>query len=132
VKHRSRIHLFQVAAARLKEDNANPELVSQLLQEAARLSSKKAQGQGWTKEDEARVSRQRNVFTMMPDCAGVDRFKEAMMQRAYDLLWDGFATECDAVLEFLPSKDADAVLNAWDNDQDEKKERSRFYEGWRP
>lgn len=132
MKHRSRIHLMQVAAARLKEDRANPELVSALLQEAARLASKKAQGEGWTPQDEKRVERQRTAFTMMPSCNAVDRFKEVMMQRAYDLLWDGFATECDALLEFLPSKDADAVLDAWDNDQNEKNARSRFYDGWRP
>lgn len=54
-------------------------------------------------------------------------------QRAYDLLWDGDALGCDALIEFLPSSEVEAMLNAWsdDWDDDEKlsKPRSRWYKG---
>ncbi len=69
--------------------------------------------------EERRIAAQRNLFTFLPVVPIVGRLKDAMLQRAYDLLWDGRAEECDAILEFLPSRDVEAMLDAWLVDQDD-------------
>lgn len=79
-----------------------------------------------TAADEKRVERQRTLFNALPSSDAVDRLKEAMAQRAYDLLWEGDSA-CDALLEFLPSSAVDEVLAAWDNDIDDDKPKSRFH-----
>ena len=70
---------------------------------------------------------------MLPSCTAADSLKAAMLQRAYDLLWDGDALGCDTILEFIQSKDADAMLDAWsndfDNDHDKKADKSKWYTG---
>ena len=65
-----------------------------------------------TAEDETRVARQRTLFNMLPSSNSTDRLKEAMLQRAYDLLWDGDTDGCDALIEFLPSDDVTKMLDA--------------------
>lgn len=127
MKNRSRIHMLTVAAARLERDGANPILVGDLKKAAQHHATRKADGAGWTEDDEMRVERQRGLFGMLPSLNAVDRLKEALMQRAYDLLWDGNCDGCDAILEFLPSKDAEIVLSAFGNDQDGKQPSSRFH-----
>lgn len=127
MKRRSRVHMLSVAAARLESDYANPKLVKDLREAASAEANKLAEGRGYTSEDETRIERQRTLFAVLPSCNAVDRLKAAMMQRAYDLMWDGKCTECDAILEFLPSADAEKVLSAWDNDIDPNKERTPFY-----
>lgn len=125
--HRSRVHMLTVAAARLESDYANPKLVADLRAAAKEESVKRADGRGYSVCDERRVERQRTLFAMCPDLAAVERLKAAMMQRAYDLMWDGDCSACDAILEFLPAKDATRVLDAWANDQDPNRERTPFY-----
>ena len=49
---------------------------------------------------------------MLPSSNSTDRLKEAMLQRAYDLLWDGDTDGCDALIEFLPSDDVTKMLDA--------------------
>jgi predicted transcriptional regulator len=65
---------------------------------------------------------------MLPNYAACDRLKAAMLQRAYDLMCDGDATAADAIAEFLPARDADAMFDAWLDDQDDGRPKSRFYE----
>lgn len=129
MKRRSRVHMLTVAAARLQADYANPKLVSDLKAAAMREAEALAEGRRYTAEDETRIKRQRTLFAMLPSCNATDRLRAAMMQRAYDLIWDGQATECDALLEFLPSADAEKVLSAWENDQNPNNERTGFYAG---
>jgi hypothetical protein len=52
-----------------------------------------------------------------------------MLQRAYDLMWDGFTTECDALVEFLPSDLVEEMFAAWEADSMGREPRSRFYDG---
>jgi hypothetical protein len=127
--NRSLVHTLNVAAARLKEALANPKLVADLQNAAEHMASKRAQGRGYTEDDERRIEAQRTLFNMLPDTAATDRLKHAVLQRAYDLLWDGDGAGCDALLEFMPSRDADGLLNAWCADQDGKQPRSKWYEG---
>lgn len=78
--------------------------------------------------EEKRIAGQRNLFTFLPVSASVERLKEGMLQRAYDLLTDGSAEACDAITEFLPSADVEKMLDAWTNDQDDNvKEKSRWW-----
>jgi hypothetical protein len=110
-----------VAAARLEADHANPKLVADL-RDAFETASP---------EEIKRVERQRTLFNVLPDSAAVTKLKDAMLQRAYDLLWDGDCAGCDALTEFLPSIDVDQMLNAWRDDQDEQsqKPKSKWHAG---
>jgi len=126
---RSRVHLFRVAAARLESDHANPKLVADLKEAAKGEAKRTAEGKGWSPDDVKRVERQRTLFAQLPAYSACDRLKEAMMQRVYDLMWDGDTNGADALAEFLPSADADAVFDAWQSDSMTIGDapRSRFY-----
>lgn len=78
-------------------------------------------------DDERRIGRQRTLFAMLADTRATDSLKEAMMQRAYELLSAGEAVAFDAIAEFLPSTDADAIGGAWLEDQDGSNPKSRWY-----
>jgi hypothetical protein len=69
-------------------------------------------------EEQRRIDRQRTLFNVLPTCSQRDKLKNAMLQRAYDLMWDGEAEACDALIEFLPSDDVGRMLDAWLEDQD--------------
>lgn len=76
----------------------------------------------------ARIAQQRNLFTFLPVVPAVELLKEGMLQRAYDLLTDGDTNGCDALLEFLPSRDVEQMIDAWSDDQDLKSEtKSRWW-----
>jgi hypothetical protein len=130
MRNRSRIHMLTVAAARLEGDHANPKLVADIRAAAKEAATAKADGRGWTPEETRRVERQRTLFAMLPSTNATDRLKEAMLQRAYDLMWDGDGLACDALSEFLPERDVTTMFDAWENDQFPEKDRprSRFYD----
>lgn len=127
---RSRVHMLTVAAATLERVYANPKLVEDLQAAAMAAAKGKLEGCGWTGEDDKRIERHRTLFNMLPSSSATDRLKEAMLQRAYDLMWDGDAVGCDALVEFLPSSDVDAMFAAWQSDQEAKGDgpRSRYYD----
>ena len=77
--------------------------------------------------DEKRVAHQRNLFMFLAPSIAVETLKEGMLQRAYDLLSEGEASGCDAISEFLPSRDVEEMLNAWLDDQDKDATKSRWY-----
>jgi hypothetical protein len=87
-----------------------------------------AERQKHLEAERRRIGRQRTLFTMLPQYSVVDRLKEAMLQRAYDLLCDGTGEEADAILEFVPEKDAMALLDAWVEDQNYGNTKSKWYE----
>lgn len=76
--------------------------------------------------EDQRIARQRNLFTFLPVSPSVEALKEGMLQRAYDLLSNGDAEACDAILEFLPSRDAERMLDAWLDDQVDGRPKSRW------
>lgn len=130
MRRRSQIHMLAVAAARLESDHANPKLIADLQAAAHHLATARADGRGHDDEEERRIERQRTLFTMLPDIGATERLRLAMQQRAYDLMWDGDCLACDALLEFLPSKFADEVLDGWENDQAAGSvSKTKFYEG---
>lgn len=119
--------MLRVAAARLEGAYGNPKLVEDLRKAAAELEEARAEGRAHDPEEEKRIEQQRTLFAMLPDTGAVDTLKEAMMQRVYDLMWDGDCVACDALAEFLPWAAADEAFSAWDNDQDPSKPKSRFH-----
>jgi hypothetical protein len=110
-----------------KLTNPNHDLIEEAHRVARTLDRRRFDK--WLADDTRRQERQRTLFAMLPSCNAVDRLKEKMLQRAYDLLWDGDANGCDALIEFLPSKDVQEMFDAWDHDQSGGKPPSRFYEG---
>ncbi len=126
---RSRIHMLSVAAARLEEAGASKLLIDALREDAKRESGKMARGEVRNRafqDEEQRIARQRNFFTFLPPGNAKDALLEAMLQRAYDLMWEGMCTETDALAEFLPSVDVRRMLEAWEHDQS-RDEKSEFY-----
>jgi hypothetical protein len=121
--------MLTVAAARLEQDHGNAKLIEDLRAAAKAHAKNKAEGR-LQADEEKRIGKQRTLTAMLPDTRSVDALKAAMLQRAYDLLWDGDWSACDAIIEFLPSADVEKMLNAYDQDQDPKRaEKSQFYAG---
>lgn len=127
MKVRSQIHMLTVVAGRLEGDHANPKLVADLRKAAEDLAAKRAQGRTHDDNEQRRIERQRNLFTMLTPGRTTDNLEQAMLQRAYDLLWDGDCMGCDALLEFVPENASTEMLNAWMDDQDGKHPKSRWY-----
>lgn len=114
---RSRVHMFLVAAARLEADRADAKLIGDLRAAGEAEAAAVADGRGWTEADERRVERQRTRFAELADNRATDRLKQWMLQRIYDLMWDGRTEGADALAEFLPSADLDRLFAAWESDQ---------------
>jgi hypothetical protein len=126
---RSLVHMLNTFAERL-EGHAPKDAVKALRLFATDRTIRRAEHRDWNAEEEKRVERQRTLFAMLPSSDATDRLKAAMLQRAYDLLWDGDALGCDAILEFLPSGDVDALLNAWSADFDDgKNPKTKWHKG---
>jgi hypothetical protein len=126
---RSRVHMLTVAAACIEQQSGNPLLVKDLRAAAEREAARLAEGTTRNRafqEEEARVGNHRTLMAMLPDCRAVDRLKAAMLQRAYDLMWEGCCLECDALIEFLPSAAVERMFAAWEKDQTDEP-KSEFY-----
>jgi hypothetical protein len=122
---RSQIHMLRVLAMRF-ENNAPEPLVETLRKFAQELEAREADGRTHNLQEQKRIEKQRTLFAMLPSSNASDHLREAMKQRAYDLMCNGDGLATDALLEFLPSADADEVFAAWDNDQDGDAPKSRF------
>lgn len=127
--NRSQIHMLRVWAMRLQDTRAPESLVKALRTSAKELEARQADGRTGNAEEERRIERQRSLFNALPSSTATDRLQAAMMQRAYDLMWDADGLAADAVLEFLPSDRAIEVLDAWEGDQDGDKPKSKWHGG---
>lgn len=126
---RSLCHLFTVAAARLQTTGGDPVMAKALKKAGDWEAILKAESRnGFWQREQKRIDRQRTLFAMIVTSEAKSAFQRAMLQRAYDLLCDGDATACDALCEFLPSIEVDAMLSAWSQDQDAGKPLSKWYE----
>lgn len=127
---RSLVHMLHVLAVRLEIDHGPKDAVKALQLFAKDRTIRQAEHRNWNAEQEKRAERQRTLFAMLPSSNATDRLKEAMLQRAYDLLWDGDTMGCDALTEFLPSSEVDAMMTAWGDDFDsDEAQKSRWYKG---
>lgn len=124
---RSLVHLLNVFAMRLETDHGPKDAVKAIQLLARDRTIRRAEHRDFNPAEEKRVERHRTLFAMLPSTNATDRLKDAMLQRAYDLLWDGDALGCDSLIEFLPEKDVDRMFACWSDDQDGKEPRSRFY-----
>lgn len=120
--------MLAVLAQRLEIEHAPADIVKALRRVTEDKAIRAAEGRAWNPQEEKRCERQRTLFAMLPSSNAADNLKAAILQRAYDLLWDGDPMGCDALTEFIPSKDVDAMLKAWASDQDGNEPRSTFYE----
>lgn len=127
MRSRSLVHLLNVFATRLEIDNGPKDAVKAIRLFATDRTIRRAEHRDHTDEDDKRTDRHRTLFAMLPSCNASDRLKTAMLQRAYDLLWDGDCLGSDALTEFLPSKDVDRMFACWSDDQDGKQPPSIFY-----
>lgn len=125
---RSRIHMLSVAAARIEQDNGNPKLTADLREAAKLEAARRADGRDYHEGEGRRIGRQRTRMAMVPDSRAKDSLMEAMLQRAYDLIWDGDFLACDALCEFLPSASVEKMFAAWASDQEGKMPHSAFHE----
>jgi len=124
---RSLVHMLNVFAERLETNHGPKPAVEAIRLFAKDLTIRRAEHRDWNAEEEKRREHQRTLFAMLPSCNATDRLKVAMLQRAYDLLWDGDALGCDAILEFLPSEDAKALLDAWSSDWADEAPKSKWH-----
>lgn len=115
--------ILNLAAECLQADHRNPKLIEDMRTLAAEMK-KDGRGQ-YSEEDQKRVDRQRTRFNMLPTGGEKERLKKAMLQRAYDLIWDGDTEGCDALLEFLPSDDVGKLLDTWSADIEIKSDDQR-------
>lgn len=67
--------------------------------------------------EQERIARHEALFAAIPDGDAKLALIEAMLQRAYDLLWDGDGEACDAITEWLPLDRVREMLDAWVDDQ---------------
>ncbi len=126
---RSLVHLLNVFATRLEIDNGPKDAIASIRLFAKDRTIRRAEHRDHKHSDELRIERHRTLFAMLPSTNAVDRLKEAMLQRAYDLLSDGDTMGCDALIEFLPSKDVDRMFACWSTDFEGDEPRSAFYKG---
>lgn len=132
MRSRSQIHMLHVAAARLEADHANPKLIADLREAAGIAANKRARRETGNDHDadESRkqTERHRTLFNLLPNGSDKERLKAAMLQYAYDLMWDGDCGSVDAITEFLPSDDVAAMFDAWQDDQFGGKPKSKWYD----
>lgn len=130
MRSRSLVHLLHVFADRLEIDHGPKDAVAAIRLFAKDRTIRRAEHRDWNAQEEKRVERQRTLFAMLPSTDATDRLKEAMLQRAYDLLWDGDALGADAIVEFLPSKEVALMLNCWSEDCDDRDgPKSKWHKG---
>lgn len=127
--HRSRVHMLAVAASRLEQTGSNPKLISDIRAAARFQAERHQEGSAYTDDDQRRIGKQRTLMAMMPDTRAKDDLMTAMIQRAYDLMWEGLSLEADALMEFLPSALVEKMLDAWEKDQLDRMAPSDFYKG---
>ena len=131
MRSRSQIHMLVVAAARVAEAGGDPEMVKALRAAAGLSARKKARGEDGGDHDAAertkQTERHRTLFNVLPDSREKTRLEEAMLQFAYDLMWEGNCAGVDSITEFLPSDDVKAMFGAWEQDMFGDKPKSKWY-----
>ncbi len=125
---RSRIHMLMVLAA-IADDHHDADEAKRLRKAAEREATRHAEGRADGTEEIKRIERQRTAFAMVMPTASVTAFKQALLQRAYDLMYEGQVLACDALVEFLPADDVDRMFECWRNDTENDGPKSGYYEG---
>lgn len=103
---------MDVVAAHLKGlKNVNPILIEEFEKIAAEYKGRDRVFDQF--KEGKRIEAQRTRFAMIPDSTAKDRFKDTVINRAWELLDIGACDACDALLEFVPSADAEKMLSEY-------------------
>lgn len=65
------------------------------------------------RRESRRIAFQRSLWAALPDHPAVRALKAAMLDRCQDLMHAGNGRECDALAEFLPDGDVEAMFERW-------------------
>lgn len=94
-----------------QQKNVNPRLVEELEKITAAYKGRDSVFDAF--KERRRIEAQRTLFAMVPDTTSFDRLRRGMIDRAWELLDIGQCEACDALLEFVPEKDAEKMLNEY-------------------
>ncbi len=72
--------------------------------------------QKWAAEENERIAKQRAAFDALPECKWKQALKQAMLDRAWRLLDDGYTEAADMLLEFVTENDATDLLDEFFKD----------------
>lgn len=115
-KRRNRATILELAASCLDDAGRNPKLIEDVrniarmfrLDDAAR---ERAKPMPFDKELR-RIEHQRNLFAQVYPSTAKDRLRDGLLARAREILLEqGDGEAADAILEFLPSADAERLLD---------------------
>jgi hypothetical protein len=73
----------------------------------------KAASELWRKEENERIARQRELWRLAGFGPAKAALKQAMLERVWTLLDHANPEAADALLEFLPEADAEAILTEY-------------------
>lgn len=109
-------HTLDVAIACLKQDKrCNSVLIEEMEKIAAEYKGRDRVYDAHKERE--RVKAQRELWAALPEFgpgfAAVEVLKKAIIDRAWRLLDIGEFAACDALLEFVPDADANAMLNEY-------------------
>lgn len=125
---RSRVHMLRVAAARLEEfSGGNPKLIADLRAAAEAEEQRISFGPADLDEDAARIDALRTAFHAIPNGGAKTAFMRAMLQQAYEHMWNGNTMAVDALTDFLPSIEVEEMFQAWENDDTGKEPKSKYW-----
>lgn len=115
-------HVLDVAVACLKEDKRrNPVVIEELEKIAAEYKGRDRLFD--RHKEQARINVQRALFAALPEfgpaSVAADALKKAMIDRAWQLLDMGQHEACDALLEFVPQEDGQAMLDEYFKEEGE-------------
>jgi hypothetical protein len=84
-------------------------------------------------KEQNRLARQEALFydCTSPNAKLRQKLIDAMLQRAYDFMWDHQCEACDALTEWLPSDQVAAMFDAWWNDSFAKDDEPKSGWYWR-
>jgi hypothetical protein len=112
-----------VSLAELRPD-ANPGCVRRVVATLERLEAEVANTDqidaahaAWLKAENERVAFQRSLWAALPEALPAVRApKAAMLDRCLDLMTNNSGEECDALAEFLPEVDVEAMFAQWERE----------------
>lgn len=81
----------------------------------------------WQIDERERIARSEALLAAVSDTPEKAALIEAMLQRAYDLMWEHRCEECDAITDWLPPLLVREMLDAWCDDNEGKLPKSRWY-----
>lgn len=86
------------------------------------LESAKRRAREERRCEERRIEFQRSLWAELPDHPAIRALKTAMLDRCLDLMHQGRGEETDAIAEFLPGDDVQAMFDQWERESNPQTE----------